>query len=64
MLRADIYFLNYLLYKNAKHITKRIKTKGKNRGIKNDKSIPIDKLLSIFDASEPTNEKKLKLLEI
>ena len=53
MLRADIYFFNYLLYKNAKHITKRTKTKGKNTCIKNDKSIPIDKLLSILDASEP-----------
>ena len=63
MLRADIYFLKYLLYKNAKHITKRIKTKRKNRGIKNYKSIPIDKLLSILDASEPM-EKKLKLPEI
>ena len=63
MLRADIYFFNYLLYKNAKHITKRTKTKGKNTCIKNDKSIPIDKLLSILDASEPM-KKKLKLPEI
>ena len=42
-----------LKYKNAKSIFEKIRTKGKNRGIKGYKSMSIDKLLSILDASQP-----------
>ena len=37
---------------------KEFELKAKNRGIKGNKSISIDKLLSILDASEPVKKTK------
>lgn len=39
--------------KNARSITKRTETNCKNRGIKGYKSMCIDKVLSMLNASEP-----------
>ena len=44
---------NCIECKNARSITKRTETNCKNRGIKGYKSMYIDKVLSMLNASEP-----------
>ena len=48
------FFFSY--YKNAKSITKRIKTNGKKRGIKGYKIMSKDKRLGILNARELIKE--------
>ena len=60
VLKANILKNIFCKYRIAKSITKRMRTKSKKRGIKDYKSISIDKSLSVLDTSGQKKQKQEK----